>query len=61
MFTHSISGGTGSGVVGSLLSHTNMDIGPKIKLVSCCVWPSQNMSNEIVEPYNAILANHDME
>lgn len=52
---HSISGGTGSGFGSLLYERLRIDYG-KVKILGFTVFPSQNISNVTVEPYNSVLA-----
>jgi len=55
-FMHSINSGTGSGFWSSLISH---DFGKKA-ICNFTIFPSANLSNAIVEPYNAVLGLHSL-
>ncbi|CAD5233284.1 unnamed protein product [Bursaphelenchus xylophilus] len=54
MLTHSVSGGTGSGM-GSKLLESVRDCYPKKLLQAYSVFPVKGESNVVVEPYNAVL------
>ncbi|CAD5230819.1 unnamed protein product [Bursaphelenchus okinawaensis] len=54
MLTHSVSGGTGSGM-GSRLLESLRDAYPKKMVQTYSVFPVKGESNVVVEPYNAIL------
>lgn len=57
MIYNSINGGTGSGF-GTLLSERlSVDYGKKTKFFFS-IFPSKDISNLIVEPYNSILSIH---
>jgi tubulin beta len=53
--THSIGGGTGSGLGSLLLQKLNEDYPDKLKF-NFTVFPSPSVSNVVVEPYNAVLS-----
>lgn len=55
LFTHSIGGGTGSGFFTLLTEHLN-HIYRKTFKFDLSLFPSPNLSNILVEPYNALLA-----
>lgn len=55
IFTHSIGGGTGSGLGSLLLQHLSQEYGKKLKF-SYSIFPSPRFSDLIIEPYNATLA-----
>ncbi len=59
VITHSIGGGTGSGLGALILERIAVDYRKKTKL-SWSVYPSKYLSTGIVEPYNALLATHWM-
>jgi tubulin alpha len=54
---HSVGGGTGSGFGSLLLERLSVDYGKKSKL-DFCIYPSPQLSNSVVEPYNAVLSTH---
>ena len=54
-FTFSLGGGTGSGFGSFICKEMGIEYGKKTKL-SFSVYPSPNMQNAIVEPYNSVLA-----
>ena len=56
MLHHSVSGGTGSGV-GAMLTHDIMVEYEKKDAFNFCIFPSKSMSNETIEPYNAIFGS----
>lgn len=56
--THSLGGGTGSGV-GSYILHLLADEFPKITRFSTCVYPSDE-SDVITAPYNTMLATREL-
>ena len=56
-FFHAASGGSGSGQLAKLAELLSVNYGKKPKL-SYTLWPSQNYSTSIVEPYNTILCGH---
>ncbi len=57
--THSIGGGTGSGLGALILERLAVDYRKKSKL-AWSVYPSVHLSTSIVEPYNALLGTHWM-
>uniref|UniRef100_A0A6B2L3Z9 Tubulin alpha chain n=1 Tax=Arcella intermedia TaxID=1963864 RepID=A0A6B2L3Z9_9EUKA len=57
---HSISGGTGSGFGSLLLDRLSNDYGIKKTKLDFCLFPSPNVCNSVVEPYNAVLATHTL-
>lgn len=59
ILTHSLGGGTGSGF-GSLISSRLSTEYPSKSLHNYCVMPSPNLSNSVVEPYNALLSLADL-
>ena len=59
LFTHSISCGTGSGLTDFLSQRLACNY-PKSGKVSFTLGPSPSISATTVEPYNAILATHNM-
>lgn len=61
-FTHSISGGTGSGLTGLLLKtlYDYLDKGSKCILQSFTLVPAPGISDVIIEPYNSALALQDL-
>ncbi|KAK2492253.1 hypothetical protein MC885_013530 [Smutsia gigantea] len=56
---HSLGGGTGSGL-GTLLMHRVRDDFPDRLVHSFSVAPSPRVSDAVVEPYNAVLAAHQL-
>jgi tubulin alpha len=56
---HAVGGGTGSGLGSLLLERLSVDYGKKSKL-SMTVYPSPQVSNAVVEPYNSILSTHSL-
>ena len=54
---HSVGGGTGSGLGSLLLERLSVDYGKKSKL-GFVVYPSPNVSTNVVEPYNTLLSTH---
>ncbi|RUS13952.1 Tubulin/FtsZ, GTPase domain-containing protein, partial [Endogone sp. FLAS-F59071] len=58
-FTHSIGGGTGSGLGSLLLSKVREEY-PDRMLATFSVVPSPKVSDTIVEPYNAVLTVHQL-
>jgi len=56
---HSISGGTGSGFSSYLLDMVKQEY-PNKQLFTYSLIPSPNISNIVVEPYNAVLAMRDL-
>ncbi|BAO42108.2 tubulin alpha-1 chain [Kluyveromyces marxianus DMKU3-1042] len=57
LFTHSLGGGTGSGLGSLLLEHLSLDYGKKSKL-EFAVYPAPQVSTSVVEPYNTVLTTH---
>jgi len=57
--THSLGGGTGSGM-GTLLSLKLRDNFPDRLLATYSVYPSPRVSDTVVEPYNAVLSSHQL-
>ena len=57
MLFNSVGGGTGSGFGALLLERLAADYGKKPKL-GFTIYPSPNLSNAVVEPYNSILSTH---
>merc|ERR1711937_464067 len=57
LFFNSVGGGTGSGLGSLLLERLSVDYGKKSKL-GFTVYPSPQVSNAIVEPYNCVLSTH---
>ena len=57
--THSVGGGTGSGLASLLLERLSVDYGKKSKL-GFTVYPSPQISTAVVEPYNSILSTHSL-
>lgn len=56
---HSINGGTGSGVGNLLLEVLGVEY-PKKPRISHAIFPSPNISSNVVEAYNAMLSIHDL-
>ncbi len=59
IMTHSIGGGTGSGLSSLILEKIKEEY-PKKILMTSSIFPSPLMSDAVVEPYNAILALDSM-
>ncbi|CCE64525.1 hypothetical protein TPHA_0I00180 [Tetrapisispora phaffii CBS 4417] len=57
LFTHSLGGGTGSGLGSLLLEQLSLDYGKKSKL-EFAVYPAPQTSTSVVEPYNTVLTTH---
>jgi len=57
IMTHSVGGGTGSGLGALILERIAVDFRKKSKL-GFEVYPSPTISTAVVEPYNALLATH---
>jgi len=57
LFTHSLGGGTGSGLGSLLLEQLSVDYGKKSKL-EFAVYPAPQVSTSVVEPYNTVLTTH---
>lgn len=57
LFTHSLGGGTGSGLGLLLLEQLLLDYGKKSKL-EFAVYPAPQVSTSVVEPYNTVLTTH---
>ncbi|GMF00671.1 unnamed protein product [[Candida] boidinii] len=57
LFTHSLGGGTGSGLGSLLLEQFSNDYGKKAKL-EFAVYPAPQVSTSVVEPYNTVLTTH---
>ena len=57
LFTHSLGGGTGSGLGSLLLEQLSLDYGKKSKL-EFAVYPAPQVSTSVVEPYNTVLTTH---
>lgn len=57
VLTHSVGGGTGSGFTSLLLERLATEF-PKTTKLDYCVFPSQNMSTAVVEPYNSVMSTH---
>lgn len=56
---HAVGGGTGSGLGSLLLERLSVDYGKKSKL-GFTVYPSPQVSNAVVEPYNSVLSTHSL-
>jgi tubulin alpha len=59
MVFNAVGGGTGSGLGSLLLERLSVDYGKKSKL-GYTIYPSPQISNAVVEPYNAILCTHSL-
>ena len=59
IMSHSIGGGTGSGL-GSLIVQKIKETYPKKKIFTFSVFPSPLISDSVVEPYNAIMTLHSL-
>ena len=59
VLTHSINGGTGSGLAYDLLREMS-DSSPKGQRCSMSVFPSPNISSLMVEPYNSVMASSEL-
>ncbi|KAL3233663.1 Tubulin alpha-1 chain [Nakaseomyces bracarensis] len=57
LFTHSLGGGTGSGLGSLLLEQLSTEYGKKSKL-EFAVYPAPQLSTSVVEPYNTVLTTH---
>ncbi|KAG0662742.1 alpha-tubulin [Maudiozyma exigua] len=57
LFTHSLGGGTGSGLGSLLLRELSENYGKKSKL-EFAVYPGPQLSTSVVEPYNTVLTTH---
>lgn len=57
LFTHSLGGGTGSGLGALLLEEFSEEFGKKAKL-EFAVYPAPQVSTSVVEPYNTVLTTH---
>jgi len=57
MIYNSASGGTGSGFGSLLLEKLNIEI-PKKNIITQLIYPSPELSNSVVEPYNCIFSNN---
>ena len=57
LFTHSLGGGTGSGLGSLLLENLSYEYGKKSKL-EFAVYPAPQLSTSVVEPYNTVLTTH---
>lgn len=56
---HSFSGGTGSGLASLLLERLTVDYKKKTK-IEFAVYPSEQLSSTVVEPYNTVHCTHTM-
>jgi len=56
---HSFSGGTGSGLTALLLERLTIDYKRKTK-IEFAVYPSEQLSSVVVEPYNSVFCTHTM-
>jgi len=56
-FFFSVGGGTGAGFGNLLQEHIASEFPKKTKM-NFAIWPSTNLSNAVVEPYNAVLSTH---
>jgi tubulin alpha len=59
LVSHSVGGGTGSGLGSLLLERLSVDYGKKSKL-GFTVYPSPEVSTSVVEPYNSVLSTHSL-
>jgi tubulin alpha len=59
LITHSIGGGTGSGLAALLMERLAVDYSKKYK-ISFTVYPSQQSSMSVLEPYNATFSTHSL-
>ena len=59
LVTHSLGGGTGSGVGSYVLSLLD-DLYPEIYRFSACVFPSEENNDVVTSPYNSILATRQL-
>lgn len=59
LVTHSLGGGTGSGV-GSYMFNVLEEEFPKITRFSACVYPSQGDDDVVTSPYNSMLATSQL-
>jgi tubulin alpha len=59
MIYQAVGGGTGSGLGSLLCERLSVDYGKKSK-VGFCVWPSPQVANAVVEPYNMVLSCHTL-
>ena len=57
LFTHSLGGGTGSGLGSLILESLSEEFGKKSKL-EFAVYPAPQVSSSVVEPYNTVLSTH---
>ncbi|CDK28648.1 unnamed protein product [Kuraishia capsulata CBS 1993] len=57
LFTHSLGGGTGSGLGALLLEQFSNEYGKKAKL-EFAVYPAPQVATSVVEPYNTVLSTH---
>lgn len=57
LFTHSLGGGTGSGLGSLMLEELSAEFGKKSKL-EFAVYPAPQVSSSVVEPYNTVLSTH---
>ncbi|KAL4477992.1 hypothetical protein ABPG72_013400 [Tetrahymena utriculariae] len=55
----SINGGTGAGVGNLIADRLSIDYNKKVKINSL-LFPSNNIANEVVEPFNFVLGMHDI-
>jgi tubulin alpha len=56
---HSVGGGTGSGLAALLLERLSVDYGKQSK-ISFTLYPSPQIANAVVEPYNTVLSTHSI-
>ena len=56
IFTHSVGGGTGSGLTSLLAGRICPEYGNQLTKMSATVYPSKSTLTSIVEPYNAVLS-----
>lgn len=59
MIFHSFSGGTGSGLSAMLLERLKTDY-PKKTKIEFAIYPSEQLSSVVVEPYNSVLCTASM-
>lgn len=57
--THSVGGGTGSGLCSLLCERLSVEYGKKLKF-NFTIYPAAHISNTIVEPYNTVLSTHSL-
>jgi len=59
IFMNSVGGGCGSGFGSLILDRLSSDYG-KLSKISFSVYPSPRVSTAVVEPYNSVLATHNL-